>query len=89
MRTVSVFFFEFIIVTSLFAQSGGNGRLAYTYPQKVKPVAMDNYLFSTYFYNGKKTYNLRGAVMSSSDPVTTLKINPSGSSFALLEKKMR
>lgn len=60
----------------------------YVYKQKCIPVGIDNYLFSTYYYNGKKTYNLRNLSLSlSSGEVLSLKINPSGSSFAVLERK--
>lgn len=60
------------------------------YPQKVTPTGVDNYLFTTYFYNAKKTYNLRGATQSSSDgEVLDLKMNPSGSSFAVLSLKSK
>lgn len=60
----------------------------YTYKQKVTPTGVDNYLFSTYYYNGKNTYNLRGAQQSgSSGTVIDMKINPSGSSFAVLSQK--
>jgi WD40 repeat protein len=53
----------------------------------VKPEVIDNYLFSTYFSNGKKVYNLRGTDMSSSGNVKTFKINPSGSSYAVIDDK--
>lgn len=60
----------------------------YVYKQKVAPLGMDNYLFSTYYYNGKKTYNLRNLPLSSSaGTVASLKINPSGTSFAVLSQK--
>lgn len=60
----------------------------YTYKQKVTPTGVDNYLFSTYYYNGKNTYNLRGARQSgSAGIVIDMKINPSGSSFAVLSQK--
>lgn len=60
----------------------------YVYRQDVPPQGMDNYLFSLYHYNGKKTYNLRNLVLStSSGIVKSLKINPSGSSFAVLTQK--
>lgn len=62
-------------------------KLSYNYPQKVSPEGIDNYLFSTYYYNGKKTYNMRGAQLSSSAPIAKFRINPSGSSFAILEVK--
>lgn len=69
------------------AQTSEKPNLSYVYPQKEVPSGIDNYLFSTYYFNGKKTYNLRGAVMSSTAPVVGLKINPSGSSFAVIEQK--
>lgn len=60
----------------------------YVYKQKVSPTDMDNYLFSTYYYNEKKVYNLRNLIQSaSSSPITSLKINPSGTSYAVLSKK--
>ena len=59
----------------------------FVYPQKETPVGIDNYLFSTYYYSGKKTYNLRNSVLSSSGQVADMKINPSGSSFAVLSVK--
>lgn len=62
-------------------------KLTFNYPQKVTPDGIDNYLFSTYYYNGKKTYNMRGSQMSSSAPVIQFRVNPSGSSFVVLEEK--
>lgn len=62
-------------------------KLSYNYPQKVNPEGIDNYLFSTYYYNGKKTFNMRGLQMSSSAPIQDFRVNPSGSSFAVLEGK--
>ena len=62
-------------------------KLSYNYPQKVSPEGIDNYLFSTYYYNGKKTFNMRGLQMSSSAPILDFRVNPSGSSFAVLEAK--
>lgn len=70
----------------LYAQTEGK-KLTYSYPQKLTPEGIDNYLFSTYYYNGKKTYNMRGAQMSSSAPVIQFRVNPSGSSFVVLEEK--
>lgn len=75
-------------VTPLLAQSGNDGKnQKYVYPQKETPAGLDNYLFSTYYYNGKKTYNLRNAVLSSSGVVGDMKINPAGSSFAIVQTK--
>lgn len=58
------------------------------YKQKVTPQGVDNYLFSTYYYNAKKTYNLRNLSLgTASGSITSLKINPSGTSFAVLAQK--
>lgn len=60
----------------------------YAYKQKITPTGVDNYLFSTYFYNGKNTYNLRGARQCSSPgTVIDMRINPSGASFSILCQK--
>lgn len=60
----------------------------YVYKQKVYPTGIDNYLFSTYYYNGKKAYNLRNLTLSSSaGEIVSLRINPSGTSYAILSQK--
>ncbi len=65
-----------------------DAKMVYTYPQKQTPVGFDNYMFATYYYNGKHSYNLRGYMVSeSSGVVENLKISPAGVSFALLSKK--
>lgn len=77
-----------LYIPALFAQTGAHGTDQYVYKQKVAPQGIDNYLFSTYYYNGKKTYNLRSFPLSSaSAPILSLKINPSGTSFAVLVQK--
>lgn len=56
----------------------------YVYPQKARPMAIDNYLFSSYFYNGSKVYNLRSIQLCEGPgEVRALKINPSGASYAI------
>ena len=61
------------------------------YSQGVTPEMMDNYLYSTYYYNGKKAYNMKAfEIFKSSMPIVDMKVNPSGSSYAVLssnEKK--
>ena len=60
----------------------------YVYKQKVVPSTINNYLFSTYYFNGKKAYNLRSLTMgSASGNIVLMKINPSGTTFALLSEK--
>lgn len=59
----------------------------YVYPQKETPEEIDNYLFNLYYSSGKKAYNMRGLSMASGkSPVSRMKVNPSGTTFALLEK---
>lgn len=59
----------------------------YVYPQKNTPQGVDNYLFNLYYNSGKKAFNLRGInIASGGSPVRRMKVNPSGTSFALLEK---
>lgn len=63
-------------------------KTVYTYNQEQYPLGFDNYMMATYYYNGKETYNLRGFVASKTPGlVEFLKVNPSGTSFALLTKK--
>lgn len=58
----------------------------YVYKQKNTPEAIDNYLFNLYYNSGKKAFNLRGLqIASGGSPVKRLKVNPSGTSLALLE----
>lgn len=57
----------------------------YTYSQKVVPVTMEKYLFSTYYYNGNKSYNLRALAMGKvAGEILSMKVNPAGTSFATL-----
>ena len=60
----------------------------YVYNQEQAPMGFDNYQMATYYYNGNKTFNLRGYVASDTPGmVNFMKVNPSGTSFALLTKK--
>lgn len=58
------------------------------YRQKVVPQSVENYLFSSYYFSGKKAYNLRALAMgSTAGDILSMKLNPSGTSFALLFDK--
>lgn len=88
MKNLILFLLCGLCFPQLIAQTDTNGeKQKYVYPQKVSPVGIDNYLFSTYYYNGKKTYNLRNSVLSNSGEISEIKINPAGSSFALIQTK--
>ena len=60
----------------------------YLYPQSQYPIGFDNYMMATYYFNGQKTYNLRG-YQASYNPGTVrdIKVNPSGTSYVLLTRK--
>lgn len=74
--------------TTTYAQTKKEPKTEYTYNQKETPQGIDNYLLATYYYNGKKTFNLRNyPISTTSGEVISMKINPSGSSFALLTRK--
>ena len=89
MKKIIIALFSCICCVSLSAQTEEKPmKKDYVYKQKVLPEGIDNYLFSTYYYNGKKTYNLRNLTLSSSSgEVVSLKVNPSGTSFAVLSAK--
>lgn len=58
------------------------------YRQSVIPVGADNYLFSTYYYNSRKAYNMKGFVIGNAPyDIVSLKYNPIGTSYALLSQK--
>ncbi len=65
------------------AESDNNKR---TLTQKKYPVGYDNTSFAVFYFNGKNAYNNRGMVIFSGDTIKDLKINPSFSTVASLEK---
>ena len=60
----------------------------YVFPQSQYAQGFDNYMMATYYFNGQKTYNLRGYQASySPGTVRDIKVNPSGTSYVLLTRK--
>lgn len=58
------------------------------YKQPVSPIGADNYQYSTYFYNGRKAYNLKGFQIGSAPyEIVSIKLNPAGSTYVLLSRK--
>lgn len=61
------------------------GQIAF--PQQAMPIGMDIFHFSTYYYSGSSVYNLVGNKMGNAvGNIASLKVNPSGISFAVLAK---
>ena len=69
-----------------FAQTGED-KLSFDYPQKAAPHGIENYKFSTYYYNNKKTNNMMGLPMSKSGQVLFFRVNPTGKSFVIAEER--
>lgn len=84
-------FYQILYILLLFTcmQSNAQGKVEVTknlnYKQEVNPEGMDNYLYSTYYFSGKRTYNMKGFEMNtSSNNVVSMKISPAGNSYATL-----
>lgn len=59
----------------------------FVFPQKKPVVGIDNYLFNVFYNSGKNAYNLRGLpVAKGGKTIQEIKVNPSGTSVAVLEK---
>lgn len=71
---------------SVDAQSKSNvGQL--TYSQKVMPMGIDFFHFSSYYYCDNHVYNLLGMQIGKTiSDISSLKVNPSGISFATLSR---
>ncbi|MCI9608245.1 MAG: WD40 repeat domain-containing protein [Muribaculaceae bacterium] len=55
------------------------------YSQPVEPQAVDNYLYSIYFSNGRRVYNLKGYTIAEAPAdIRSIKVNPAGHSVAVL-----
>jgi len=60
-----------------------DGQIAYS--QQATPIGIDNFHFSTYYYSGNNAYSLLGQKMASAvGDIASMKVNPSGISYALL-----
>ncbi len=81
-----------IILATFLTASAQQSRIAVdkslVYHQKETPSLIDNYLFSSYYCNGKDAYNLKSfKIAHLPENINVLKINPAGYSFAVLSTK--
>ncbi len=84
---IRIFLLMFLLLNGLLtnAQTVVKVTKNLNYRQTVTPSGVDNYLFSSYYYNGKKTYNMKSFAMSDGSlPVIDFKVNPAGASYAVL-----
>ena len=76
-----------MITTDVVAQANVEVAKFLDYKQPVKPMGADNYQYSTYYFNGHKSYNLKGFTLgSASHDIISLKYNPAGTAYALLSR---
>ena len=60
----------------------------YSFPQEVKPMELDKYAFTGYYFNDRHVYNLRQSKLNKSKGnILSFKVNPAGSSYAVLSQK--
>lgn len=56
----------------------------YVYRQSFKPMAVDNCSFSSYYFNGRRVFNLRSyQVCEGTGDIQQMKVNPSGAAVAI------
>lgn len=81
-------FLSAVLMFLSFSDASGQNNEGYVFPQQVRPVQIDNYSFTGYYFNDRKVYNLRQSELSKSKgEVLSMKINPAGSSYAVLSDK--
>ena len=81
-------FLSTVLMLLSFSDASGQSNEGYVFPQQVRPVQIDNYSFTGYYFNDRKVYNLRQSELSKSKGVVlSMKINPAGSSYAVLSDK--
>lgn len=71
----------------LYAQVADGDAQPVVYNQKYVPIGLDNYQSGFYYYNGGKVYTMRSFNVASAANILSLKVNPSGSSYAILDSK--
>ena len=81
-RTILLFTMALLVGNVCQAESDNKRTLT----QKKYPVGYDNTSFAVFYFNGKDAYSNRGKVIFSGDTIKDLKINPSFSTVASLEK---
>lgn len=88
--TVSVLAFSMFMMTApLMAQSEGSSyKSEYVFKTKTYPSGFDSYYMASYFFDDANAYTLRSFPICEVDgTIKSLKINPSGSSYAILSQK--
>lgn len=86
-HTALFFFLSTISPVLLLGQNKIEVGKVLNYKLPTAPIGMDNYLFSSYVFHGKKAYNMKGFEIGNAPyEIMSLKYNPTGSSYALLSR---
>ena len=73
---------------STYESCAQNKARNYTFPQEVRPICLEKYAFTGYYFNDRHVYNLRQSKLSKSKgEIMSFKVNPAGSSYAVLSLK--
>ena len=84
LKLFSVLLFATVCVA--FAQT--EKKSEYVFKQERPPLNFETYYMTSYYNNFKEVYNIRGYELNySSDSIVSIKINPSGTSYAMITKR--
>ena len=76
----------FATVCVAFAQT--EKKSEYVFKQERSPLNFETYYMTSYYNNFKEVYNIKGYELNySSDSIVSIKINPSGTSYAMITKR--
>lgn len=76
----------FATVCVAFAQT--EKKSEYVFKQERSPLNFETYYMTSYYNNFKEVYNIKGYELNySSDSIVSMKINPSGTSYAMITKR--
>lgn len=88
MRLRLKLFTIFLFATACVAFAQTEKKSEYVFKQEIYPMNFETYYMTSYFNNFKQIYNIRGYELNySSDSIVSVKINPSGTSYAMITKR--
>ena len=77
-----------LLLTACVAFAQSEKKSEYVFKQDVYPSDFETYYITSYYNDNKTVYNIRGyEVNNSSDSIVSVRINPSGTSYAMITKK--
>lgn len=91
MKKLIVLFISCLFVAGqVVAQTNVEVEKFLNYKQPVNPMGADNFLYSTYYFNEDKSYNMKGFEIANTPyDIISLKFNPAGTAYALLSQNKK